>query len=188
MKQFFGQRIDERKQSNARLAAAIWLGVTQVLLAGVIFFRLYVLGQPDEEIRDFQAVLAVLRLLPVVQAEVGFALMRGARIEGRDPREEIRDFQAVLAVSIFGYIALQLLMGGIFPVPSRKGLLFAYLGLAGLVTVISLLIHGLPPLADWQNTWLPALAGPAILVGLYWLGRPGAGQPTFDRPPAPGGR
>ena len=34
----------------------------------------------------------VQRLLPVVQAEVGFALMRGARVEGRDPREEIRDF------------------------------------------------------------------------------------------------
>lgn len=52
-------RIDERSRLNTAQAAAIWLGVTQVLLAGVIFFRLYVLGQPDEEIRDFQAVLAI---------------------------------------------------------------------------------------------------------------------------------
>lgn len=34
----------------------------------------------------------VQRLLPVIQTEVGFALLRGARIEGRDPREEVRDF------------------------------------------------------------------------------------------------
>lgn len=34
----------------------------------------------------------VARLLPVVQAEVGFALMRGAAVERRDPRQEVRDF------------------------------------------------------------------------------------------------
>jgi hypothetical protein len=51
--------IDERTRSNTRYAAAIWLGVTQVLLASVIFYRLYALGQPDGEIRDFQAVLAI---------------------------------------------------------------------------------------------------------------------------------
>jgi len=32
------------------------------------------------------------RLLPVIQAEVGYALLRGARVEGRDPRQEVRDF------------------------------------------------------------------------------------------------
>ena len=31
-------------------------------------------------------------LLPVVQTEVGYALMRGAAIESRDPRQEVRDF------------------------------------------------------------------------------------------------
>jgi RNA polymerase sigma factor (sigma-70 family) len=34
----------------------------------------------------------VERLLPVVQAEVGYALMRGARVEARDHRQEVRDF------------------------------------------------------------------------------------------------
>ena len=29
--------IDERARSNTRYAAAVWLGVTQVLLAGVVF-------------------------------------------------------------------------------------------------------------------------------------------------------
>jgi len=50
---------DERTRTNTRYAAAIWLGVTQVLLAAVIFFRIYVTGQADEELRDFQFVLAV---------------------------------------------------------------------------------------------------------------------------------
>ena len=52
-------RIDERQRETTRYAAAIWLGVTQLLLVGVIFYRLYILGQPDSEIRDFQAVLAI---------------------------------------------------------------------------------------------------------------------------------
>ncbi|PRQ05095.1 hypothetical protein ENSA7_47240 [Enhygromyxa salina] len=34
----------------------------------------------------------VERLLPVVQAEVGYALVPGARIESRDPRQDVRDF------------------------------------------------------------------------------------------------
>jgi len=51
--------IDERMRQTSRLVAALGLGITQVLLAGVIFYRLYVLGQPDAEVRDFQAVLAI---------------------------------------------------------------------------------------------------------------------------------
>ena len=56
---FHPLQIDERTRSTARYAAAIWLGVTQLLLVGVIFYRLYVLGQPDEQIRDFQTVLGI---------------------------------------------------------------------------------------------------------------------------------
>lgn len=40
------------------------------------------------------------RLLPVIQAEVGFALLRGARIEGRDPRQEVRDFSQEVFVHL----------------------------------------------------------------------------------------
>ena len=131
-----GLQIDERSRANTRYAAAIWLGVTQVLLAGVVFYRLYVLGQPDEEIRDFQAVLAI---------------------------------------SLFGYIALQLYLGGVLPVPTLKGAVIGYLVLMGLVVGGCLLIYGVPPAEDWASTWLPATLGPAIIVGLYylvaWLGR-----------------
>jgi len=122
--------IDERSRSNTAYAAAIWLGVTQVLLAGVVFFRLYVLGQPDEEIRDFQAVLAI---------------------------------------SLFGFMGLQLFLGGILPVLSWKGLLLAWALLAAVITIVCLFIYGWPNPGDWMNTWLPALAGPALLVAAYGI-------------------
>ncbi|MCP4896078.1 MAG: hypothetical protein GY906_03805, partial [bacterium] len=36
-------------------------------------------------------------------------------------------------------------------------------------------IYGVPEAAQWQNTWLPTLVGPALFIGLYrlvaWLGR-----------------
>ena len=56
---FQKMKIDERTRSNSQYAATIWLGVTQILLASVVFYRLYVVGQADAEIRDFQAVLAI---------------------------------------------------------------------------------------------------------------------------------
>ena len=120
--------IDERTRGNTRYAAAIWLGVTQVLLAGVVFYRLYVLGQPDEQIRDFQAVLAI---------------------------------------SIFGYLALQLFLGGVMPVPTWRCAALMYVLLSVAISGVCLLIYGWPPLADWSSTWLPALLGPALLIAAY---------------------
>ncbi|PRQ06678.1 RNA polymerase sigma factor SigD [Enhygromyxa salina] len=40
------------------------------------------------------------RLLPVLQAEVGYALIRDARSEGRDPRQEVRDFVQEVFISL----------------------------------------------------------------------------------------
>ena len=120
--------MDERKRDTSRYAAAIWLGVTQLLLVGVIFYRLYVLGQPDEQIRDFQAVLAI---------------------------------------SLFGYIGLQLFLGGIMPIPTWKGALVSYLVLTAAITAVCLAIYGWPKPEEWSDTWLPALLGPAILIGGY---------------------
>ena len=122
--------IDERTRSNTRYAAAIWLGVTQVLLAGVVFYRLYVLGQPDEQIQDFQMVLFV---------------------------------------SIFGYLALQLFLGGVMPIPTWKGALAAYLGLTAAIVAVCLSIYGWPQPEERANTWLPALLGPALMIGGYAL-------------------
>ena len=123
-------RIDERTRSTTRYAAAIWLGVTQVLLAAVVFYRLYFLGQPDEEIRDFQAVLGI---------------------------------------SLFGYAALQLFLGGVMPIPTWKGAIVSWGVLAGLISAVCLAIYGWPQPAEWADTWLPAILGPALLVGIYML-------------------
>jgi len=119
---------DERTRSVTQQAAAVWLGVTQILLAGVLFYRLYALGQPDEQLRDFQAVLAV---------------------------------------SIFGYLLIITYFGGVLPVPTWKGAVSIYAGLVLLISVVSVVLHGWPAPQDWASTWLPALAGPAILVGAY---------------------
>lgn len=51
--------VDERSRTQTWGIAAVWLGLTQVLLAGIIFYRLYILGQPDEQIRDFSIVLSI---------------------------------------------------------------------------------------------------------------------------------
>lgn len=120
--------MDERTRSTTQHAAAIWLGVTQVLLAGVIFYRLYLLGQPDEQLRDFQAVLGI---------------------------------------SIFGYLLITAYIGGVLPTPTWKGAALMYVILVLAITVISVLVHGWPASDEWSSTWLPALAGPAILIGVY---------------------
>jgi len=122
--------IDERTRANSRYASAIWLGVTQVLLAGAVFYRLYLLGQPDEEIRDFQAILAI---------------------------------------SIFGNLALQLILGGVMPSPTWRGAIVAYLALTVTIVTGCLIIYGWPPAEEWANTWLPALLGPALIVAGYAL-------------------
>ncbi|MCW8924947.1 MAG: hypothetical protein OQJ84_01725 [Xanthomonadales bacterium] len=127
---FHKMTIDERTRSNTRYAAAIWLGVTQLLLAAVVFYRLHVLGQADEELRDFQAVLAI---------------------------------------SIFGNLALQLILGGVMPRPTWRGALVSYLVLTFLIVSVCLLIYGWPDASRWTNTWLPALLGPALLIGAYAL-------------------
>lgn len=128
--------LDERTRSNTRFAAAVWLAVTQVLLAAVVFYRLFVLGQPGEQISDLRAVLAV---------------------------------------SIFGYIGLQLFLGGVMPRPTLKGAIVAWAVLAGLVTGGCLVVYGWPSTTEWSSTWLPATVGPALFVGVYavvaWLGQ-----------------
>ncbi len=42
----------------------------------------------------------VERLLPVIQAEVGSALVRRARVDSRDPRQEVRDFVQEIFIAL----------------------------------------------------------------------------------------
>ncbi|MEZ4386957.1 MAG: hypothetical protein R3D98_05165 [Candidatus Krumholzibacteriia bacterium] len=127
---------DERTRAQAGQAAGLWLGATQILLMGVIVYRLYVLGQPDEQLRDFQVVMGV---------------------------------------SLFGNILTQLFLGGLLPVPTWKGMIVAYVILSGAIVGVCLAVYGVPAVTDWPRTWLPTLAGPAILLAVYrlvaWLGK-----------------
>ena len=51
--------VDERVRSTVGKWSTAWLGVTQLMVFGVLFFRLYLLGQPDGELTDFRIVLAI---------------------------------------------------------------------------------------------------------------------------------
>lgn len=121
---------DERSQQVAGQSAMIMLGLTQTALGVILLIRLYVLDQPDSELRDIQWVL------------LG---------------------------SIVGYFALRSFLGGIMPVPTAKQAVLAYVGMVvGLFIVLSIWL-GWPDLSEWTTNVLPAIAGPAIIVGGYWL-------------------
>jgi hypothetical protein len=104
------------------------------LLVGVIFYRLYVLGQPDEQIRDFQAVLAI---------------------------------------SLFGYMGLQLFLGGIMPIPTWKGAVLFYVILASAIVSRSMAghsrrtgqTHGYPPSSARRYSLLRTWSLPASGTG-----------------------
>ena len=121
---------DERSQQVAGQSAMIVLGLTQTALGVILPIRLYVLDQPDSELRDIQWVL------------LG---------------------------SIVGYFVLRSFLGGIMPVPTMKQAILAYVGLVVFLFVVLSLWLGLPDLSEWTNNVLPAILGPAIIVGGYWL-------------------
>jgi peptidoglycan/LPS O-acetylase OafA/YrhL len=72
-----------------------------------------------------------------------------------------------MGISIFGYLALQLFLGGVMPIPTWRGAVVSYLVLTGVIVMVCLLMYSWPPLEEWTSTWLPALLGPAIMIGGY---------------------
>ena len=121
---------DERSQQVAGQSAMIMLGLTQTALGVILLIRLYVLDQPDSELRDIQWVL------------LG---------------------------SIVGYFVLRSFLGGIMPVPTLKQAALTYVGMTIFLFVVLSLWLGLPDLSEWTTNVLPAILGPAIIVGGYWL-------------------
>ena len=79
------------------------------------------------------------------------------------------DVRLVLGFSVFGYIAARLYYGAVLPMLSFKQLVYIYVGFVVFLTVVLSIWLGLPTLDNWQNTILPVLLGPAILLGGYWL-------------------
>ncbi len=83
--------------------------------------------------------------------------------------EYYNDIRLILAVSVFGYIAVRLYYGAVFPILSVKKLLIIYIGFVIFLTIVLSIWLGLPTLDNWENTILPVLLGPAILLFGYWL-------------------
>ena len=49
---------DERSHQINGMIAQVFLGLTQIFLAAILFYRLYVLGQPDAQLNDLRLLLA----------------------------------------------------------------------------------------------------------------------------------
>ena len=107
-------------------------------------------------------------MLGLTQVALGAVLMIRLYVFDQ-PDAELRDIQWVLLGSIVGYFALRSFLGGIMPVPTMKQAVLAYLGMTVFLFVVLSLWLGLPDLSDWTNNVLPAILGPAIIVGGYWL-------------------
>ena len=107
-------------------------------------------------------------MLGLTQVALGAVLMIRLYVFDQ-PDAELRDIQWVLLGSIVGYFALRSFLGGIMPVPTMKQAILAYVGMTVFLFVVLSLWLGLPDLSDWTNNVLPAILGPAIIVGGYWL-------------------
>ena len=107
-------------------------------------------------------------MLGLTQVALGVVLLVRLYVFDQ-PDAELRDIQWVLLGSIVGYFALRSFLGGIMPVPTPKQAVLAYLGLTLFLFVVLSLWLGLPDLSEWTTNILPAILGPGIIVGGYWL-------------------
>ena len=121
----------------------------------------------DERTSAASGKIAFIFLSLTQTALLGDILYR--RFIAGQPPQAYADIRYILLFSVFGYAAARLYFAAILPLPGIRSLLSVYGGLViVLFTVLSLWL-GLPTLDNWQNTLLPVLLGPALLVGLYWL-------------------
>ena len=121
----------------------------------------------DERMQIVTGKIAVIFLALTQTAILGIILYR--RYFLGQGEEYYNDIRTVLGVSVFGYIAARLYYGAVLPVLSFKTIASIYVGFVTFLTVVLSIWYGLPTLDNWQNTILPVLLGPAILLFLYWL-------------------
>ena len=122
---------------------------------------------PDERMQILTGRIAVICLSLTQLALLGIILYRRYYLgQGED---QYKDINLVLGLSIFSYFAARLYYGAVLPVLSFKKLAYIYLGFVAFLTITLSVWLGLPSLDNWQNTILPVVLGPAILVFIYWL-------------------
>jgi len=127
----------------------------------------------DERMQIIAARIAFIVLGLTQTAMLGIILYRRFVLE--QSNAQVLDLRILLMVSVFGYIAARLYFGAVLPILSFKKLLIIYICLTIVLAVTLSLWLGMPALDNWQNTILPAVLGPAILVSGYgliaWLGK-----------------
>jgi hypothetical protein len=121
----------------------------------------------DERMQIISGKIAMIFLGLTQTALLGIILYR--RFFLGQSEEIYSDISLVLALSVFGYIAARLYYGAVLPVLSIKTLVYIYVGLVTFLMITLSIAYGLPTIDDWQNTLLPVVLGPAILISFYWL-------------------
>ena len=121
----------------------------------------------DERMQVLSGRIAVI-FLTLTQVGILSVILRRRYFLGQG-NEYYSDIRIVLALSVFGYIAARLYYGAVLPLLSVGKLLTIYLAFVAFLFVTLSVWFGLPTLDNWQNTILPVVLGPAIMLGGYWL-------------------
>ncbi len=121
----------------------------------------------DERMQVLSGRIAVI-FLTLTQVGILSVILRRRYFLGQG-NEYYSDIRIVLALSVFGYIAARLYYGAVLPLLSVRKLLTIYLAFVAFLFVTLSVWFGLPTLDNWQNTILPVVLGPAIMLGGYWL-------------------
>jgi len=121
----------------------------------------------DERTDALNGRIAVV-FLGLTQVAMLFAILYRRYALGQ-PEAAYVDFRMILMLSVFGYIAARLYFGGLLPRYRARTLVLIYLGAVAALFVVLSAWMGLPTRDNWQNTILPVVLGPAILVGGFAL-------------------
>lgn len=120
----------------------------------------------DERMQVLSGKIAMIFLSLTQVGILGIILYR-RYILGQG-EEYYTDLRIVLALSVFGYIAARLYYGAVLPLLSIRKLVLIYIAFVVFLFVVLSIWLGLPSLDNWQNTILPVVLGPAILISAYW--------------------
>ena len=121
----------------------------------------------DERTLTINARVSQIALVITQLGLLGIILFRDYVLN--QPGETINDLRILLGISVFGTMFATLFFGGILPLIRFRSIVYIYLGFVVFLFVVLSLWLGFPDFSDWQNNILPVLAGPAILLGVYWL-------------------
>jgi hypothetical protein len=112
-------------------------------------------------------------VLGITQVALGLSVLYRAYFLNQTTNE-FGDIVVIMLLSIGANIFASLYYGGFYPVLKIRTLVYIYLGLVLTIAGVATAKHGPPDLSEWYNNILPALLGPALILGLYhWVAKMG---------------